>query len=348
MTTRTWDGSTDTAWGTTPGGANDNWTAAFTPAQTEDAVINASAPGDVVVATGETIECKTLTCTGFTGELRGDTPGTLSEIKAYGNVTLAAGMDVTDIALNFYVNGTLISAGKAVNINGQTGITVTLGDDAEFVRGDFAQATLALGTHKLTITSVGSEDFGLNTAASLTWSTGAELHCSAEAAGFVELATTDLSILPPTFWTGDGGMYPNQGANDLVMQSFNGSGGFLWCDQAGYETVGDFIATNMVFTADGATADMDGQTITVGRDFRMTNEDLNNGIIAVAGVADYIGTGTITDMDFSDGAPLYAPNATDGGGNTNVFFELRPAAGNNGLAKGLIGKFHKKPMNANL
>ncbi len=331
MTTRTFVGGAGDTWGATPGGADADWSAAFTPSATEDAVVNGSSPSPID-ATSVTMEVLSLNFTGFAGTW--DVTG--STLHTYGNLTLTAGMTITGaFALHPEASFTLTSAGHAVNSgSSEAGNVMTLADDFRLEHNDFNIAGIAAGANKVYVTMTGSEDAGLYVTESFTWSAGAEFIASSDdAAGYVELRASGSGetvslTLPPFSFTGPGALYPNT-AVPIKAQTQTWLNGSAWFDNVGYESVSDFSITNMLLTIDGIDDDMGGLEITVGGDLDVTDTNLNNGVFSVTGLAVHHGgtKKTITDCDFSGGEPLYADGCIDGTGNVNVLFEAPPGGG---------------------
>jgi hypothetical protein len=199
--TANWDGTADTKWAATSGGAGGE-----TVPTTADAVFfDAASTGTVTIAAGNT-GAASINCTGFTGTITGS-----AAITVAGSVTLAAAMTYTHTGtITLTGTGTLTTAGKTfsgVTIDG-TGITVTLGDafsagsaNVTVTRGTFdtanfsltAAALLSNNTNTRTI-SLGSSTVTLSAsispltinATNLTFNAGSSLiQLSASTANFV-------------------------------------------------------------------------------------------------------------------------------------------------------------------
>lgn len=123
--TGTWNDSSTTNWSATSGGSG----GASIPG-TSDAVFfdGNSGSGTVTVDTFSTINCGSLTFTGYTGTFAGSSN---ANINIYGNLTVVAGM-THSYSGEYIFKGTasITSAGKnlgSITVNG-AGITVTLSD----------------------------------------------------------------------------------------------------------------------------------------------------------------------------------------------------------------------------
>lgn len=146
--TAAWDGTADTKWALTSGGAGGQ----AVPTSADDVFFDAASTGVCTISTGNT-GAKSINCTGFTGTLTGTAAITIS-----GSVTLVAGMTYSYTGtMTLNGTGTITSAGKtfgSVIVNG-AGITVTLGaalsQGFSSTRGfTLTQGTLALAGFTLT------------------------------------------------------------------------------------------------------------------------------------------------------------------------------------------------------
>jgi hypothetical protein len=342
--TTTWTGSIDTDWNTAG-----NWTNGVPTALTH-AVINGSAPGDVIFTTGPQPEFKSLTCTGFTGLL--DINSYNGPIT-YGDITLGAGMTMDFVNIAIYRNCTITTNGVAVpglQIGGQNffDVTATLGDNLTTAGEDItvnARSTLAMGNKTVTFNNNGQRDVGMRLSGgydgegTITWTTGAKIAAVGDEGSYFEVQGGDPDMVwPPIETSGDVFIYFNgfssypTGMEPSVnfvpkFTSFSVTDGGMFFDYVPeLHVLGNVTAVDATFTDNYNESPfppgMSGNKLTVDGDFSFTNGDLVNGVIEVGGLADFIGTGTITDMVFS-GETLYAPNGIDGDGNTNVVFAAR-------------------------
>ena len=141
--TGTWDNSTTTNWSATSGGAG----GASAPTST-DAVFFNSNSGSGTVSNTDSVQCLSLTCTGFTGTI--DCAG--FGITVYGNVTLSSGGTYTALNLTIVNVCTLTSVGKHIaylSIGDFTtgNANLTLADDLYCgVAGDYGSIGFSDGT----------------------------------------------------------------------------------------------------------------------------------------------------------------------------------------------------------
>jgi hypothetical protein len=155
MANRYWVGGTgtwnpaSTSWSTTSGGSP----GAAAPLATDNAIFDANSGGGTVTVqdgsggSGNSPECASLTCTGFTGAI----DSSAQPLQVNGNVTLSSGGTYT--ALYLIINNvcTLTSVGKPIAylfIGNNTGnANLTLGDDLYCgVAGDFGSIGFSDGT----------------------------------------------------------------------------------------------------------------------------------------------------------------------------------------------------------
>jgi hypothetical protein len=210
-----WDGTVGTKWATTSGGSG----GASVPTSTDDVFFDAASGAiTCTISTGNT-GAKSITCTGFTGDLTGT-----ASLSVSGGITLVAGMTYSYTgALSLIGTGTVTSAGKTLGnttVNG-AGITVTLGGNTTLgatliftlTQGtiDLAGYTLSTGVFSSSNTSTRSIAFGTGDI-ELTYSAG---------------TTTVLLMATATNFTctGTGGFRRNQAQPAFI--EFGVSGGTL-------------------------------------------------------------------------------------------------------------------------
>jgi hypothetical protein len=314
MATTTWTGVIDTAWGNPPGGVNLNWDTGFTPTLADDVIIDATAPGNVVI--GINAECKSLDCTGFTGLLDMQS----NSLNVHGSITLGAGMSLA-VDARFFVkaNGTVTSNGVYVyDIRSSgAGTVLTLGDDLNCgIFGALGNAdagsTLAFGTNSALIEAIdNSNKLHLPSGNFIAFSPGATIEV--DASNFdasVDIVVAGIDI-PPVIATVGSGKTLYIGFLTTASLTINGTSGIV--DQQGAEWD---ISGNA--TVNGVTWLCTGATTTVGGNYSITDTIINNGTFDVTATATAT-TSTITACDFT-GTTLTATGSTDGGGNTNVTF----------------------------
>jgi len=131
--TAAWDGTAGTKWALTSGAAGGQ----SVPTSADDVFFDAASGASVVTIAAGNTGAKSITCTGYTGNIGG-----AANITVSGNITLVAGMTYgLTGTVTFNADATLITAGKIfspISVNG-AGITLTLGD------------ALSIGTAALTV-----------------------------------------------------------------------------------------------------------------------------------------------------------------------------------------------------
>lgn len=263
--TASWDATAGTKWALTDGGAGGQ----AVPTAADDVYFTA-ASGAVTVTQGAAYAalCKTLTCTGFTGTLSGNS----SYIKVSGTVVLAAGMTATTLYIWTLAAGNLTTAGKT--LTGAILTTTTL-QDALVVSGvlSIASGTTNANNQNVTAASVKIEGFSISPAITMgsgTWTlTGSGTVWNSTSATITAntstIKLTDATSTAKTF-VGAGSTYNNiwlTGAGTGEFQ-FTGSNTFndFKCDTPPHTikfTAGT-TTTVTTFTVSGTA----GNLITIG------------------------------------------------------------------------------------
>ncbi len=316
MTTRTWaDILGDHDWGSTPGGANTNWSAAFTPSRTEDAVFNAGSPSPVVQA--DPSECLSLDCTGYTGFWDNSVNG--GALACFGNVTLSAAMTNSFMRLDFHDTATLITSGQVIEgLGNSLATTLTLADDVHLDGGDgvtMSDGTLAMGTNVLHMTTGGIR---FDATAAVTWSGAAKFQLT-KTGGTGDTANINIiggdKSLPPIELSGGAQIYLTDGSvvNDMAITG----GGWYLETASTYHLAGTTTFDGGEFAQVTATPDMFGATVHVTGTLDIDGIDLNNGNFTGAG-AITVHNATISNMTAAQ--PVNCTDGCiDGGGNDANF-----------------------------
>ncbi len=268
----------------------DNFTPSGVPDETVDLSVTVAAPDDV----DGNLTVKNLDFTGFTGAYT-RTLGSAT-IHTYGDVTFSAGMSIgVDTELDTFADSTITMAGLnlgAFGGNGEFNIfgdasTVTLADNfyhTGYFECDGNDATIALGTHTLTVKIVASND---GNGLFLTEGNGNVIMSHGSGGKLVLIADTGVLDFECYF--------PLAASGTLPPTEMSGAGNFNLYDNGPKLT--SLLITN-------------------------TTVDGSNLSTPINVVGSNVATGsTISNCDFSDGTELDATDScVDGGGNTNVNF----------------------------
>lgn len=124
----TWDATAGTKWALTSGGAGGQ----AVPTSADDVFLDASSGANTVTISANA-NCKSLTCTGFTGTLTGS-----SSLNIAGNISLGSGMSLTYSGLlSITATSTIVSNGKTFPCNLTiSASTITTLTDAAIVTGN--------------------------------------------------------------------------------------------------------------------------------------------------------------------------------------------------------------------
>lgn len=162
-----WDSTVGTKWATTSGGAG----GAPVPTASDDVYFDAASGGVTCTVSGAR-NCKSLTCTGFTGTLAGAAGNSIS---VAGSVVLASGMTYTLALITMLASAaaSLTTAGKSLvglTIQNSAGITCTL-QDALTCSGTLTLASGGLDANNKNI-SVANFSSAVSTTRALLLGTG--------------------------------------------------------------------------------------------------------------------------------------------------------------------------------
>jgi hypothetical protein len=319
--TASWDGTANSKWSATSGGAG----GASVPTTADDVFFDAASSGTVTIAVGNT-GAKSINYTGFTGTITGT-----AAITVAGSITLAAGQTYTHTGVvTITGTGTLTTAGKSfsgVTVNG-SGITVTLGDAIDIFNRVFrvTQGTFTTDNYNVTagaFIASGSSTRVVNLGSSNVVFIGTG-GCDFSGTNITVNAGTSTiqgTATPQTF-NGGGNTFYN------VSNAVNNSGNFT---VLGANTFNDL--TISASSAAGKTLLL-GDNQTVNGTFTCAGNDFSDHVFVFS---DTIGTTrTITaaavsadNCDFRDitiagaAAPISPTLAGDCGGNSGIVF---PAA----------------------
>jgi hypothetical protein len=280
------------------------------PDSTTDAVLIDSTSSDGM-ALSDALDCKTLTCTGYTGTISGAFDLTVS-----GNITLGAGMTFSNEQLRMDADGILTTNGvPLVGFKVLGAHTLTLGGDTDISTVEnlfdtLAGSTLAFGANDLILRNSGINLSFVGLA--VTFSAGAHILLQGN-----EWTSDAVATWPPLIdaaESGPGNLYDWKFESITLAKSASFNDDLI--------VVGDMT----INAAPGITFAY-GSVVTVGGNFSAdTTELASNGQAGTRPTIDVTGTAVATDtiitfLDFSGGTELDATDGcTDGGGNDGIDF----------------------------